>query len=392
MNEQPSALAGHLDAGQRPPQDAQAQPAHDAAAAPIVQFRDVSKTYDGLGNVIDRLNLDIGRGEFLTLLGPSGSGKTTLLMMLAGFENPTEGDLLLDGRSLDHTPAHRRNMGIVFQSYALFPHMSVRRNIGYPLLQRGMAKAEIARRVDEALRMIHLDGFGERLPAQLSGGQQQRVALARALVFRPDIVLMDEPLGALDKQLREEMQIEIKHLHAALGVTVLYVTHDQSEALTLSDRIAVLDKGVILQVGTPEQIYETPNSSFVANFIGEMNNFPGTVREDEGVCMVELDCGVTVQATNAIAAKPGMRVNVAVRPEQTILSQPKADDTGAIPATVRSKIYHGDHLRYEIEVDGCADIMARTTVAAPERLSVGARVALRWAAGSARVLDARQAR
>lgn len=390
MNEQPSALAGHLDAGQRPPQDALAHQAHDAAPAPIVEFRNISKTYDGLANVVENLNLDIGRGEFLTLLGPSGSGKTTLLMMLAGFESPTGGELLLDGRPLDRVPAYRRNMGIVFQSYALFPHMNVRRNIGYPLLQRGMAKAEIARRVDEALGMIHLDGFGERLPAQLSGGQQQRVALARALVFKPEIVLMDEPLGALDKQLREEMQIEIKHLHAALGVTVLYVTHDQSEALTLSDRIAVLDKGVIRQFGTPEQIYEMPNSSFVANFIGEMNNFPGTVREDKDGCMVELDCGVTVQAINAIAARPGMHVNVAVRPERTILSQFDTGGTGSIPATVRSTIYHGDHLRYEIEVDGRTGFMAWTTIAGPERFSAGARVALSWAAGSARVLDARQ--
>jgi putative spermidine/putrescine transport system ATP-binding protein len=309
-------------------------------------------------------------------------------MMLAGFESPTGGELLLDGQRLDQTPAYRRNMGIVFQSYALFPHMNVRLNIGYPLLQRGIGKAEIARRVDEALRMIHLDGFGERLPAQLSGGQQQRVALARALVFKPDLVLMDEPLGALDKQLREQMQIEIKHLHAALGVTVLYVTHDQSEALTLSDRIAVLDKGAILQIGTPEQIYETPNSSFVANFIGEMNNFPGKMSEDDS--KVALDCGVTVQVVNTIAAKPGMRVNVAVRPEHTRLIT--RGDAGAIPAIVRSTIYHGDHLRYEIEVDGRADFMARTSIAGPERFAAGANVALSWDADKARMLDARPAR
>jgi putative spermidine/putrescine transport system ATP-binding protein len=383
MNEQLSALqrpqagaAGDLSTG-RP----------SAEATPLVEFRNIGKTYDGIANVVESLDLTIGRGEFLTLLGPSGSGKTTLLMMLAGFESPTGGELRLDGRPLDGTPAHQRNMGIVFQSYALFPHMNVRRNIGYPLLQRGVAKAEIARRVDEALAMIHLDGFGERLPAQLSGGQQQRVALARALVFKPDLVLMDEPLGALDKQLREQMQIEIKHLHAALGVTVLYVTHDQSEALTLSDRIAVLDKGAILQIGTPEQIYETPSSSFVANFIGEMNNFPGTVREDKHLCSVALDCGVTVQAVNAIAAKSGMRVNVAVRPEHTRLGPP--GEAGAIPATVRSTIYHGDHLRYEIEVDGRSDFMART--AGSQRFAAGASVALSWDADKARVLDERQA-
>src|SRR3954447_14784624 len=217
---------------------------------PIVRFAAVCKTYDGLTRVVDGLDLDIERGEFLTLLGPSGSGKTTTLMMLAGFETPTEGEIVLEGKPLSRLPPHRRAIGMVFQNYALFPHMSVADNIAFPLTVRGIARDEIARRVERALDMVQLPAFGERRPAQLSGGQQQRVAVARALVFEPKLVLMDEPLGALDKQLREQMQYEIKHIHESLGVTVVYVTHDQGEALTMSNRIAVFNDGVIQQLST----------------------------------------------------------------------------------------------------------------------------------------------
>src|SRR5574343_650440 len=225
---------------------------------PLVRFAGVQKTYDGLSLVVRSLDLDIQRGEFLSLLGPSGSGKTTTLMMLAGFESPTAGEILLDGAPITRTPPHKRNFGMVFQNYALFPHMSVADNVAYPLTVRKVPKAEIASRVAKALDMVQLGGKGERFPGQLSGGQQQRVALARALVFEPQLVLMDEPLGALDKQLREHMQMEIKHIHQRLGVTVVYVTHDQGEALTMSDRVAVFHQGEIQQIAPPRELYETP--------------------------------------------------------------------------------------------------------------------------------------
>src|SRR5574343_815919 len=225
---------------------------------PLVRFAGVQKTYDGLSLVVRSLDLDIQRGEFLSLLGPSGSGKTTTLMMLAGFESPTAGEILLDGAPITRTPPHKRNFGMVFQNYALFPHMSVADNVAYPLTVRKVPKAEIATRVAKALDMVQLGGKGERFPGQLSGGQQQRVALARALVFEPQLVLMDEPLGALDKQLREHMQMEIKHIHQRLGVTVVYVTHDQGEALTMSDRVAVFHQGEIQQIAPPRELYETP--------------------------------------------------------------------------------------------------------------------------------------
>jgi putative spermidine/putrescine transport system ATP-binding protein len=206
---------------------------------PFVQFRNVQKSYDGETLIVKDLNLNIRRGEFLTLLGPSGSGKTTSLMMLAGFETATSGEITLGGKLLNNQPPHKRDIGMVFQNYALFPHMTVAENVAFPLFVRRMAKADIQEKVQEALAMIKMDSFGHRYPAQLSGGQQQRVALARALVFEPKLVLMDEPLGALDKQLREHMQMEIKHLHDKFGLTIVYVTHDQSEALTMSDRVAV---------------------------------------------------------------------------------------------------------------------------------------------------------
>src|SRR4029077_19489348 len=223
------------------------------------------------------LTLDVAQGEFLTLLGPSGSGKTTTLNMLAGFEPPTRGEIVLGGRPVDRLPPYERNIGMVFQNYALFPHMTVGENVAFPLSVRGMRRAEIAERVRRALEMVRLEAFAGRRPAQLSGGQQQRIALARALVFEPSLVLMDEPLGALDKKLREQMQIEIKLLHERFGLTVLYVTHDQSEALTMSDRIAVFHDGRVWQLGAPDLLYTSPSDAFVAGFIGENNLLAGTV-------------------------------------------------------------------------------------------------------------------
>jgi putative spermidine/putrescine transport system ATP-binding protein len=350
----------------------------------IVEFVEISKTYDGVSNVVEKLDLTIRKGEFLTLLGPSGSGKTTLLMMLAGFEMPTDGEVRLNGRSLNHVPAYKRNMGVVFQSYALFPHMTVAKNVGYPLVQRGVPRAEIDKRVGEALAMIHMADFAGRMPTQLSGGQQQRVALARALVHHPDVVLMDEPLGALDKKLREHMQIEIKHLHEKLGMTVVYVTHDQTEALTMSNRIAVFNRGRILQIGTPEEIYERPVSSFVANFIGETNNFAGTVAAAEGAhCEVDLPGG-RVRAANIGGRKSGERVTVAIRPERMIV---RAGGGAGIAARVVSAIYHGDHLRYEIDVPGAASVMAKVAISSAGDFGVGDAVTIGWDPSHARALD-----
>jgi len=257
-----------------------------------VRFEDVQKSYDGENLVIKNLNLEVARGEFLTLLGPSGSGKTTCLMLLAGFETATHGRIILDGEPIDHVPPYRRQIGMVFQNYALFPHMTVGENLAFPLAVRKRPTAEIEDRVRRALDMVRLGAFGNRRPAQLSGGQQQRVAVARALVFEPKLVLMDEPLGALDKQLREQMQYEIKHIHEHLGVTVVYVTHDQSEALTMSDRIAVFHDGVVRQLASPADLYERPESAFVAQFVGESNRLVGRVTAVNGrTCVVEVEGG-----------------------------------------------------------------------------------------------------
>jgi putative spermidine/putrescine transport system ATP-binding protein len=248
------------------------QPQNDG----FVVFDHVQKSYDGEALVVKDLNLSIGKGEFLTMLGPSGSGKTTCLMMLAGFETATSGDIRLDGRPINSVPPHKRGIGMVFQNYALFPHMTVGENLSFPLEVRGMGKDERETKVKRALDMVQMYDFINRRPAQLSGGQQQRIALARALVFDPSLVLMDEPLGALDKQLREHMQFEIKHLHESLGITVVYVTHDQGEALTMSDRVAVFNDGRIQQLAPPDELYERPDNAFVAQFIGENNKLEDT--------------------------------------------------------------------------------------------------------------------
>src|SRR6516164_6977513 len=274
-------------------------PEQPSAAQPLVRFAGVQKTYDGVQLVVRQLDLDIRRGEFLTLLGPSGSGKTTTLMMLAGFESPTAGYILLDGRPITRTPPHRRNFGMVFQNYALFPHMTVGQNVAYPLTVRKVPAAARAAQVARALAMVRLEGMAERFPTQLSGGQQQRVALARALVFEPQLVLMDEPLGALDKQLREHMQIELKDLHRQLGVTFVYVTHDQGEALTMSDRVAVFNNGVIQQIDAADRMYETPANRFVAGFIGDGTMLDGVVTATEGAaCTVGLASGSRVTGLN----------------------------------------------------------------------------------------------
>jgi len=312
-----------------------------AAHEPLVRFVGVQKTYDGVHLVVRQLDLDIHRGEFLTLLGPSGSGKTTALMMLAGFESPTAGEVLLDGKPITRTPPHQRQFGMVFQNYALFPHLTVGENVAYPLTVRKIAGDERARRVQRALEMVRLTGMAQRYPSQLSGGQQQRVALARALVFEPQLVLMDEPLGALDKQLREHMQIELKELHRQLGVTFVFVTHDQDEALTMSDRVAVFNDGVIQQLDRVETMYERPANRFVAGFIGDSTVLEGK-RGQNGA--IEIAGGQALAGTPVDAGSAGAAVHACIRPERIVLHG-HLNGANTLPAQVASVIYYGDHLR-----------------------------------------------
>jgi putative spermidine/putrescine transport system ATP-binding protein len=353
----------------------------------LVRFQGVEKSYDGQRFAVRRLDLDIARGEFLTLLGPSGSGKTTTLMMLAGFEQPTAGEILLEGRPIARLPPHRRGIGVVFQSYALFPHMTVAENVAFPLSVRGVGRAEQEARVARALDMVRLPDYGARRPSQLSGGQQQRVALARALVFEPPLVLLDEPLGALDKQLREEMQLEIRHIHERLGVTMVYVTHDQSEALTMSDRIAVFRDGAIRQLDTPQALYERPADAFVAGFVGENNRLAGTVvregggEDEDGMVAVALAEGRVLRARRADAGPPGAPAILSVRPERIAVAAAAADDLGehALPATVAEVIYLGDHVRLRLTLPGGAEMTAkRPAAAAMAGLAPGAAVAVAW--------------
>mgnify|MGYP001950307316 CR=1 FL=1 len=283
----------------------------------FVEFERVQKSYDGENLVVKDLNLIMPKGEFLTMLGPSGSGKTTCLMMLAGFETATHGDIRLDGVSINNIPPHKRGIGMVFQNYALFPHMTVAENLSFPLEVRKLGKTEREAKVKRALDMVQMGAFGGRRPAQLSGGQQQRIALARALVFEAELVLMDEPLGALDKQLREHMQYEIKHLHESLGITVVYVTHDQTEALTFADKVVVMYDGRVVQIGTPDELFERPQHTFVGYFIGSpgMNVIPATV---SGKTAVVHGSEITLsQGYDALEGK----VELGVRPEFITLTE-----------------------------------------------------------------------
>jgi putative spermidine/putrescine transport system ATP-binding protein len=352
---------------------------------PIVRFVGIGKTYDGISRVVDDLHLDIERGEFLTLLGPSGSGKTTTLMMLAGFETPTAGEILLDGKPLSRLPPYKRQIGMVFQNYALFPHMTVAENIGFPLSVRGIARAEIARRVERVLDMVQLTGFGGRRPAQLSGGQQQRIAVARALVFEPKLVLMDEPLGALDKQLREQMQLEIRRLHQRLGVTMVYVTHDQAEALTMSDRIAVFHRGRIQQLDGPEQLYETPVNAFVARFIGENNRFEGSLQSVSGTrCSVRIAGDACIEGSLAAPLPVGARVTVSLRPERVQIGAAGHTIPAAagcrLAGTLREVIYLGDHVRARVALPDNDDFTVKRPIDEAHRLpAIGQAVELAWA-------------
>lgn len=316
-----------------------------------IRFDHISKSFGAL-RVVDDLNLNIAKGEFVSLLGPSGSGKTTLLMMLAGFEAPSAGNIYLDDELINDIPTYRRNMGVVFQSYALFPHMSVADNVAFPLQMRGIGKSDITKRVSQVLDMVQLGSMRDRRPSQLSGGQQQRVALARALVFEPRVVLMDEPLGALDKQLREQMQLDIRELHNRLELTIVFVTHDQSEALTMSDRIAVFNKGKIEQIGTPRDIYDRPETRFVAEFIGETNLIEGSIESVEAKqALVRLKNGHTIQAAATGTMKPGDGVLLSLRPERIELGDTAGSHSNNVGVTVADSVYQGDHLRIQLRAD-----------------------------------------
>ena len=354
----------------------------------FVVFDRVQKSYDGEVLVVKDLNLKIAKGEFVTMLGPSGSGKTTCLMMLAGFETATHGDILIDGKPINNIPPHKRGIGMVFQNYALFPHMTVAENLSFPLEVRKFSKSEREEKVKNALDMVQMDEFGGRRPVQLSGGQQQRIALARALVFEPELVLMDEPLGALDKQLRERMQYEIKHIHERLGVTVVYVTHDQSEALTMSDRVAVFDDGVIQQLAPPADLYERPENSFVAQFIGENNKLMATVLDvNDNVASVDLGQGKTANAFAVNCGKKGSKTTLSIRPERINLGGSKSKNT--VEAEVLELIYLGDHIRCRMNVLGNEEFVVKVPNSAGHKhLEVGEKTTISWELEDCRALDA----
>ena len=357
----------------------------------FVEYDRVQKSYDGETLVVKDLNLRLPKGEFLTMLGPSGSGKTTCLMMLAGFETATHGEIKLAGNPINNIPPHKRGIGMVFQNYALFPHMTVAENLAFPLIVRKLGKSEREAKVKRALDMVQMGEFGGRRPAQLSGGQQQRIALARALVFEPELVLMDEPLGALDKQLREHMQFEIKHISDNLGITVVYVTHDQTEALTMSDRVAVFDDGRIQQLAPPDELYEAPQNSFVAQFIGENNTLEGTVEKlAGGQALVRLDDGSLIDAKPVNVNSVGDRTVISIRPERVEFNPVKlSDDAHTLKAEVLEFIYMGDIFRTRLRVAGNDNFIVKTRNAPGQvRMVPGQTVEIGWMPDDARALDA----
>ncbi len=357
----------------------------------FVEFERVQKSYDGENLVVKDLNLSMPKGEFLTMLGPSGSGKTTCLMMLAGFETATHGDIRLDGVSINNIPPHKRGIGMVFQNYALFPHMTVAENLSFPLEVRKMGRSTREEKINRALGMVQMNDFAGRRPAQLSGGQQQRIALARALVFEPELVLMDEPLGALDKQLRESLQFEITNLAHELGITVVYVTHDQTEALTMSDRVAVFDDGRIQQLAPPDQLYEAPENSFVAQFIGENNTLEGIVQEiRDGRALVKLDSGDIIDAKPINVSKPGERTRVSIRPERVEYNKERMPEGAhTLKAEVLEFVYMGDIFRTRLRVAGKDDFVIKTRNAPDQvRLKPGTQIEIGWMPDDCRALDA----
>jgi spermidine/putrescine ABC transporter ATP-binding subunit len=358
-----------------------------AGASARLQLEAISKRYGDV-QAVDQVDLDIAPGEFVTLLGPSGSGKTTTLMVIAGFQAPTSGHVLLNGARLTDTPAYERGFGIVFQNYALFPHMTVSDNIAFPLRMRGVPKSTRASMVEAALDLVRLPGLGARYPSQLSGGQQQRVALARALVFEPPVLLMDEPLGALDKKLRQEMQLEIRRIQQETRTTAIYVTHDQEEALVMSDRLAVMHMGRIEQVGTPADVYENPRSRFVADFVGESNILPVVIRADGSRRWAEIATGVDVPIA-AAEIVDGQAGYLVIRPEQVTVMD-SGTGGGAdirIGGEVEEVIYLGDSTKVAVRLGTGQKMVARVAPSHDAVLQDGQRVAVGWNPRDARLVS-----
>jgi putative spermidine/putrescine transport system ATP-binding protein len=367
-------------------------PAHGAAAGRL-DIEGSSKTFGAVAALAE-VTLGVSAGEFVTILGPSGSGKTTLLKVIAGFETPDTGRILVDGSDVTDVDPAQRNIGMVFQNYALFPHMSVARNIAYPLIMRGMARAEIAKRVAAALEMVELAGMAERLPKQLSGGQQQRVALARATVFQPRLLLLDEPFGALDRKLREQMQLEVRRLQRHLGLTTLFITHDQEEALVMSDRIAVMDRGRLQQVGLPHEIYEAPANPYIADFIGESNILGGVVEDRrEDALRVRLERGPTIEvaARHDLPVQSGQRVRVMVRPERFLdLAAGGANlPANRIEGSVAESAYIGVSDKYRIATQDGLEVLVRLPSGpSSRRYRAGEPIAAGFHAADARLIEA----
>ena len=349
-----------------------------------IQIKDVNKVY-GENHIVKNLNLDVYQGEFLTLLGPSGCGKTTTLRMLAGFEEPTDGEVLLNGMEISNIPPYKRDVNTVFQSYALFPHMTVRENIGYGLRMKKVKKQEIERRVNEALQLVQMEEFADRKPRQLSGGQQQRVAIARAIINNPAVLLLDEPLGALDLKLRKQMQLELKHLQQRLGITFIYVTHDQEEALTMSDRVAVMNKGRIEQIDSPKEIYYSPKTKFVADFIGETNLLQGKVKdkntENTIVCLEGKDMFFKVEESGGIQEE----VYISVRPEHISIVD-NENDTNCFEAIVKEHIFVGSVSKIIVTLSSGKEIVVQESTQSESSFSVGEKVYVSWKKEHATIL------
>ncbi len=361
---------------------------HTAAQTEVaLDIADVEKSY-GTVRALAGVSLAVKRGELLTLLGPSGSGKSTLLKAIAGFEAIDKGNLSLEGANLAKLPPARRDIGMVFQNYALFPHMTVAENVAFPLKMRGVARREIAVRVEEILQKVHLAGFGDRLPRQLSGGQQQRVALARAVVFQPKLLLLDEPFGALDRKLREGMQEEVRALQRRLGLTTIFITHDQEEALMMSDRIAVMQSGALLQVGLPEDIYARPGSVFVADFLGESNLLKGRIQSRVGdTITIDMGSGLTVRCDSMPSSLVGDDVTLLLRPERLVPVVGEVMRDNVLHCRVSDVIYLGSAVKWRLETDSGATLTARATIDNRHtRLSVGDIVPFGWWANDGHLL------
>ena len=345
----------------------------------FIEFKQVKKSYDGENLVVKDFNIQIEKGEFVTMLGPSGSGKTTCLMMLAGFETVTDGEIILNGKSIKNLAPHKRDIGTVFQNYALFPHMTVSENLAYPLKIRRLSNSKIQKKIDKYLDLVELRDFKKRYPSALSGGQRQRVALARALIFEPQLILMDEPLSALDKHLRETMQYEIKEIHKKLGVTVIYVTHDQGEALIMSDRIAVFNDGIVQQLDTPLNLYTSPKNSFVANFIGENNVLDGILKsKQENVCEVELQNGKLIKAMPVNIGNVGEKASVCIRPERIFINKLAKDCDDIIEAVVEDIIFIGEHSRVQVKAVGEKLIIKIQNTSQTYKPKVGEEIKIGW--------------